>query len=52
MWCCIQTLGATSEPASLAPSLANFKVFGKFDPPARNKYDCFRTMMQLTWPTG
>ena len=39
MLCYIQTLGATSEPASLAPSLANFKVLCKFETPARNKSD-------------
>ena len=52
IWCCIQTLGATSEPASLAPSLANFKVEGKFEPPAQNEYDCVRMTMQRTWPIG
>ena len=45
IWCHFQTLGATSEPASLAPSLANFKVLANLNPPAR-KPDMWILLLQ------
>ena len=50
----LQTLGATAEPVSLAPSLANFKVpellITWILVTTRNIL--FRMMTQPTWPTG